>query len=228
MSEHLFFILLGVSPEMEAEFNTVYDTDHLPYMVQIPGVRDCTRYKLDWSDNADMLAYLALYHIDDPDLPRSDLWKKHAAMGRWSRDIRPHLKERRNGVYDQIFRAGAVSKGPNKDSTDSEYIYFLQQSIPANMDAKFNQLYNGDHIPLMLQTPGADSCTRYKLRYSDSGDVPDYLAIYAIDAAGTPRSPEWKKQTGLGAWPTQIRPHFTARRNGVYHRVSRITLKDRK
>ena len=64
MSQHIFFILLGIPARIEGRFNTVYDTDHLPYMVQIPGVRDCTRYKLEWSDNADMFAYLALYHID--------------------------------------------------------------------------------------------------------------------------------------------------------------------
>lgn len=215
MSQHIFFILLGIPAEFEAKFNTVYDTDHLRYMVQIPGVRDCTRYKLEWSDNADMLAYLALYHIDDSELPRSNTWKKHGAMGQWSTEIRPHVTARRNGVYRQLFHAGSAAP----DSTDSDYIYFLQQSVPADLDAKFNELYNTGHIPLMLQTPGAKSCTRYKLQYSDTGDVPDYLAIYAIDAAGTPRSPEWKKQTNLGAWPTQMRPNFTARRNGVYRRT---------
>ena len=214
MDQYIFFILLGIPAELEVKFNTVYDTDHLPHMVQIPGVRDCTRYKLEWSDNSDMLPYLALYHIADPELPRSEVWKKYGAMGRWSSEIRSHVTARRNGVYQQLFHAGAVS-----DSTDSDYIYFLQQSIPANLDVKYNELYNSDHIPLMLQTPGAKSCTRYKLEYSDSGDVPDYLAIYAIDDATTPRSSAWKKQTSLGGWPMQIRPHFTARRNGVYHRT---------
>jgi hypothetical protein len=225
MSQYIFFILLDIPAEHEAEFNKVYDTDHLPYMLQTPGVNDCTRYKLEWSDNSDMLRYLALYHINDPELPRSAAWKKQGTMGRWPTDIRSHVTARRNGVLRQTYHTDAAAKGPNKDSIDSDYIYFLQQSIPADMDAKFNELYNDDHIPLMLQTPGAKSCTRYKLQYSETGDVPDYLAIYAIDRPDTPRSPEWKKQTSLGAWPTQIRPHFTARRNGVYHRISVIVAK---
>ena len=103
-------------------------------MVGIPGVRDCARYKLEWSDNADMLAYLALYHVDDSALPRSDAWKKHAAMGQWSTEIRPHVAARQNGVYRKLFHIGSAAP----DSTDSDYIYFLQQSIPANLDAKFN------------------------------------------------------------------------------------------
>ena len=42
-----------------------------------------------------------------------------------------------------------------------------------------------------------------------------------IGNADRPRSPEWKKQIGLGAWP-KLRTHFTARRNDVYHRISLI------
>jgi hypothetical protein len=224
MSDYIFFIQLEIAAELEAKFNEIYDTDHLPCMVQIPGVRDATRYKLEWSDNADMQRYLALYHIDDPDLPRSDLWKKHGAMGRWPTEMRAHATMRRNGALRRIFHADAPSTGvKTPDSIDSDHIYFLQQSIPAALDTKFNELYNGDHIPLMLQAPGVKSATRYKLIYSDTGDVPDYLAIYAVDAADTPRSPEWRQQTNLGAWPTEMRPHFTARRNGAYRRLGIFT-----
>lgn len=221
MDQYMFFILLGIPAEYEARFNTVYDTDHLRHMTSIQGVRDATRYKLQWSDNTDMLPYLVLYRIDDPDLPRSDVWKKHAAMGNWATEIRPHVTGRQNGVYRRLFHAGE----PTPDSNDSEYIYFLQQSVPPNLDGKFNELYNTNHVPLMLQASGVKSCTRYELHYTDSGDVPDYLAVYAIAAADTPRSSKWKTQTGLGAWPTQIRPHFTARRNGVYHRTGVFTAR---
>jgi hypothetical protein len=215
MDRYIFFILLDIPTEHEARFNLVYDTDHLLHMVQVPGLQDATRFKLEWSDNTDMLRYLVLYRIGDPELPRSDSWKKQAALGRWVTDIRHLVTARKNGVYQQIFHAGA----PTLDSHDSEYIYFLQQSVPPSLDAEFNTLYETDHIPLMLKAPGAESCSRYRLRYTDSSDVPDYLAVYAIDAVDTPRSPSWKEQTNLGAWPTRIRPHFTARRNGVYHRT---------
>jgi hypothetical protein len=215
MDQFIFFILLGIPAEYEARFNVVYDTDHLLHMTRIPGVRHATRYRLEWSDNSDMLPYLVLYRIDDPELPRSDVWKKHAALGNWASEIRPRVTGRRNGVYRRIFHAGSAAP----DSNDSDHIYFLQQSVPPNLDARFNELYNTDHVPLMLQAPDVKSCTRYRLHSSESGDVPDYLAVYAVAGADTPRSPEWKTQTGLGAWPTQIRPHFTARRNGVYRRT---------
>lgn len=224
MDKYIFFILLNIPAEHEADFNHVYDNDHLVHMLTTPGVRDCIRYKLQWSDNPDMIRYLGIYHIDDPALPRSDAWKKQSTFGRWPKDIRDKVTARRNGAYRQIFHteAAGYDSGADKDATMSEFIYFLQQSVPKEIEPKFNELYSGDHIPLMMQAPGVKACTRYKLEYSDTGDVPDYLAVYAIDNADRPRSPEWKAQTNKGAWPTEIRPHFTARRNGVYQRISVI------
>jgi hypothetical protein len=224
MDEYIFIILLDVPAELEANFNTIYDTDHMPHMVQIPGVRGCTRYKLEWSDNADMPAYLALYNINDPELPRSAAWKKHASRGRWATQMRPHMTARRNGVFRLICRIeSTLPWNKAKPANAGEYIYFLQQSVPAELESKFNRLYDNDHIPYMLQTPGVRGCTRFRLLYSESGDAPDYLAIYEIDAPGLPRSPKWKRQTNLGAWPTEMRPHFTARRNGVFHRFAQAS-----
>lgn len=219
MNDFIFCVLLSISTEHDAKFNEIYDTDHLPCMVKIPGVRDAARFKLLWSDNSDMQSYLAIYHIDDLELPRSDAWAKHAAMGRWPVEMRHLTTQRSNAVMRRTFHTDAPSQAKIADSIDSDYVYFLQQSIPAEFDAKFNDLYNTNHIPLMLQTPGVKSCTRYKTLFSLTNNAPDYLAIYAVEGADTPRSPEWKGQTQKGAWPTEIRPHFTARRNGVYRRT---------
>ena len=223
MNDFIFFILLSIPAEHDAKFNEIYDTEHLPCMVSISGVRDAARYQLEWSDNADMQTYLALYHLDDPELPRSDIWARHAAMGRWPIEIRHLATQRSNCALGKIFHADAPSRVKTPDSIDSNCIYFLQQSIPAELDARFNELYDADHIPLMLQAPGVRSCTRYRAIYSVTGSAPDYLAIYAVDATDIPRSPEWKAQTQKGAWPTQMRPHFTARRNGVYRRTGVFT-----
>lgn len=217
MDEYIYMIQIEAPAGLEDEFNHIYDTDHMQHMSQIPGVRDCIRYKLEWSDNADMIRYLAIYHMNDPELPRSAVWKEHAGRGRWPTDMRPHVKTRRNGVYRQIVRLDSTSaENKAKPAYTGDYIYFLQQSVPQALEERFNDLYDNDHVPHMLQTPGVRGCTRFKLMYSESGDVPDYLAIYDIDEPGLPRSPAWKQQTSLGAWPTEMRPNFTARRNAVY------------
>lgn len=219
MGRFVFMILMAVPEEIEDKFNRLYDGDHLPYMMQVPGNMQCDRYRLDWSDNEDMLEYLAIYEIASPDLPFSAEWKRQAACGAWPTEMRPLVKARRNGVFREI--ASHRSDGRSGVSHPAvQHIYFLQQSIPAELDQRFNHLYDTDHVPLMMRTPGVNGCTRYRLERSESGDVPDYLAIYDIDGPDVPRSAAWKAQTNKGAWPTEMRPHFTARRNGSYTRIS--------
>lgn len=222
MEECIYVILLEAPAGLEDEFNHIYDTDHLQHMSRIPGVRDCVRYKLEWSDNADMLRYLALYHMDDPELPRSAVWQEHASRGRWLIDMRPIVTSRRNGVFRQITRLeSTLPENKSKPVYTGDYVYFLQQAVPSALEERFNYLYDNDHVPHMLRTPGVRGCTRFKLIYSDSGDVPDYLAIYEIDQPDLPRSPVWKQQATLGTWQIEMRPNFTARRNGVYRFIAK-------
>lgn len=222
MGEYVFMLLLGVPKELEDKFNTLYDTDHLPYIMQVSGVRSCSRYRLNWSDNPDMLKYLTLYDIEGPDLPRSEEWKKQSGKGAWPTEIRDRVSARRNGVFRKLAAHGA-GDGKPKTWVESEHLYFLQQGIPAELDERFNLLYDTDHIPLMLQAPGVNGVERYRLEWSATGDVPDYLTLYSIAGPDVPRSPEWKSQTNKGSWPVEMRPKFTHRRNGSFTRISQFT-----
>ncbi len=222
MANSIFMILMNVPAEREETFNRLYDTDHLPQMMEIPAVRRCDRYRLEWSDTLDMQRYLALYDIADPEAPRGADWKDHAAKGAWRTEMRPFILQRSNGAFRKISAHPPHAEAQGRDGF-GQTIYFLQQSIPANLEERFNTLYDGDHIPLMLQVPGVEACARYRLAWSESGDVPDYLAIYGIDSPSLPKSQIWKAQTNKGAWPTEMRPHFTARRNGVFTRISSFT-----
>lgn len=216
---NLFVILLDVPAEAEDDFNRIYDTDHLRHMMQVPGIHRCDRYRLDWSDNDDMNKYLAIYEISDPDLPKSAEWKHQAGQGRWPTEMRHRIARRANGAYRQIadHRPAGAEGG--------DHLYFLQQSVPAEIDARFNHLYDTDHIPLMLQAPGALGCRRFRLEWSETGGVPDYLALYDIACPEIPRSEAWKAQTSKGAWPTEMRPRFTARRNGAFTRIAEFSAR---
>jgi hypothetical protein len=216
VSQHIFMILMDVPTEREEAFNRLYDTDHLPHMMQVPAVRRCDRYRLNWSDNADMQRYLALYAIDDPEAPASAAWKAQAALGAWATEMRPHILSRRNGVFAPVSAHGTAPAGDGFGPT----IYFLQQGIPAAHEDRFNALYEGSHIPYMMQVPGVAGVSRFRLVASESGGVPDYLAIYTIGDARLPKSPDWQAQTAKGPWQTEMRPHFTARRNGAFERIS--------
>jgi hypothetical protein len=77
-------------PGAEAEFNRWYDEEHLPNLQSVPGVLSGRRYRA--TDGESERGYLALYHLRDAAVSRSDAWAK-AANTEWSARIRPHFRD---------------------------------------------------------------------------------------------------------------------------------------
>jgi hypothetical protein len=77
-------------PGAEAEFNRWYDEEHLPNLQSVPGVLSGRRYRA--TDGESERGYLALYHLRDAAVSRSDAWAK-AANTEWSARIRPQFRD---------------------------------------------------------------------------------------------------------------------------------------
>jgi len=79
---------MNVDPEHEAEFNDWYDNEHLPALQAVPGTICARRYK----DLTGSHRYLALYHLESPEVTFSDAWKSGAGTP-WSAKMRPHFRD---------------------------------------------------------------------------------------------------------------------------------------
>lgn len=79
---------MNVDPEHEAEFNDWYDNEHLPALQAVPGTICARRYK----DLSGSHRYLALYHLESPEVTFSDAWKTGAGTP-WSAKMRPHFRD---------------------------------------------------------------------------------------------------------------------------------------
>ena len=79
---------MNVDPEHEAEFNDWYDHEHLPALQAVPGTICARRYK----DLTGSHRYLALYHLESPEVTFSDAWKTGAGTP-WSAKMRPHFRD---------------------------------------------------------------------------------------------------------------------------------------
>jgi hypothetical protein len=77
-------------PGAEAEFNRWYDEEHLPNLQSVPGVLSGRRYRA--TDGESERGYLALYHLRDAAVSRSDAWAK-TANTEWSARIRPQFRD---------------------------------------------------------------------------------------------------------------------------------------
>ena len=99
---YVYLVQMDISPGHEADFNRIYDTEHVPEILKVPGVRDCTRYVLEKTNKDGMARYLALYELESADLVDSPAWLEAAAVGDWIAKIRPHTTNRSHTIMRKI------------------------------------------------------------------------------------------------------------------------------
>lgn len=100
MADYILVVQLEVPEAHDAEFNRLYDGEHVPNLLSVPGVSGGQRYKLE-GEGDDMLRYLATYEIDTPDIPDSGEWQEKANTPGWS-EVRKHITARRRGVFRKM------------------------------------------------------------------------------------------------------------------------------
>lgn len=108
----ILVVSMDVDPDHEDVFNEVYDTEHVPHLLKVPGVRSVTRLKgmpfsfaMAGAVNempAPSPAYTAIYEIDSPDVVSSSEWAEAVEIGRWATDVRPHTSNRRHALYEKM------------------------------------------------------------------------------------------------------------------------------
>lgn len=107
---YLFVVSMDVAPEKEALFNEVYDQEHVPFLLKVPGVRKVTRAKSTafavaiGGERKEAAAaspsYVALYEVESPDVLASPEWAAAVEQGRWPGEVRPHTTNRSHACYE--------------------------------------------------------------------------------------------------------------------------------
>ena len=101
----------------------------------------------------------------------------------------------------------------------ANYVYIAQMDIPREHEAEFNQIYDEDHIPIILKVPGVRSCTRYALHRGSAETIPRYMAVYEVDSPEVVESAAWKEAIDKGEWKPKIRPHTFNRIITVFRKL---------
>ena len=105
----------------------------------------------------------------------------------------------------------------------AKYIFIASMDVDPAKEAVFNELYDSEHVPLLLKVPGVLSAMRTKiepLTVRISGNEqsivadgePRYSAIYELESAEVLMSDAWAKAVDQGRWPTEVRPYIRNRR----------------
>ena len=101
MAGYLYMVQMDVPTNLEDDFNRIYDTQHIPSILTVPGVNSCTRFKLESGEDG-VAAYLALYEVDSPDVPQSPAWAEQSDKGDWKPMIRPHTTNRSHSLFKKL------------------------------------------------------------------------------------------------------------------------------
>jgi hypothetical protein len=106
-TKFLFTASMDVDADKEALFNEVYDTEHVPELLKVPGVLAVHRLtlqplKLSIGGEiksiafADEPKYSAIYELESADVLTSSAWGKAVEVGRWGAQVRPYTRNRRH------------------------------------------------------------------------------------------------------------------------------------
>ena len=202
----LYLVRMDVAHDLEKTFNDVYDHEHLPLLATVPGVIRATRYRQPSPTDP---RYIAAYEMESPAVLQSPAWKKAGESGRWPTDIRPHTMNRHLAAYDWVgSNAGLTYRTP--------YVFWVMMDIEPHREQLFNELYDVEHVPLLLKLPGCVNVARYR---TETPGEPRYLAVYEVERADLPMSQSWNDTSDIGRWKPEVRPYTHNKRFIVSERI---------
>ena len=91
---------MNIAPELETEFNAWYDKEHIPALGAVPGVLCARRFR-----GTGNRRYVALYHLETPDVVESDEWKR-ARQSDWTSRLQPNFRDHLRLVLRRYVRGG--------------------------------------------------------------------------------------------------------------------------
>ena len=104
-TKYIFIASMDVEPDKEALLNEVYDTEHVPALLKVPGVLSVTRFAAEaftmslGGEERNVAVgkepkYSAVYEIENPEVLVSDAWAEAVEAGRWPEQVRPYTSNR--------------------------------------------------------------------------------------------------------------------------------------
>jgi hypothetical protein len=190
----LYLVRMDVAHDHEAAFNEVYDREHVPNLRAVPGVRRASRHR---QPSATEPRYFAAYELDSLAVLQTPAWKAAGEAGRWPGQIRPHTMNRHLATYEWVGGAAALAG-------TTPYVYWVMMDVEPHREALFNELYEREHLPLLLKLPGLVNVVRYR---TETPGEARYLAVYEVETGELPGSKLWNDTSDIGRWKPEVRPY---------------------
>ena len=107
-------------------------------------------------------------------------------------------------------------------SISSRFLFSAAMDVSADRERLFHEVYDTEHVPLILTVPGVIAATRFETqplsmmlggerKTMDPQGAPRFHALYELESPEVLLS--WAKAVEEGRWPAQVRPHTSNRRH---------------
>lgn len=97
--------------------------------------------------------------------------------------------------------------------TSAKYLYVVRMDVDPEKEQQFNEWYNEEHIPALLEVPGVSGA----YRYASLEGTPKYIALYELDNPKVRNSAAWKKAVEMTPRPQGVTPKNATR--NLYKRI---------
>lgn len=192
---------------LESEFNEWYDEEHVPVRLALEGFTGAVRYRVH-SDDPNSLPspkYAVTYFMRDLAVLETPEYGKlkEAPSERTDRMLKSVSRFTRF-IGEEVFRrikpeAQAVETTP--------VLYVVLFAVPEERQVEFEDWYDQDHIPLLMQERLWRACVRYRLREGSPAQW-THLTLHYLEGSEALRSPfreearqtVWRQRLSKESW----------------------------
>ena len=181
----------------EAEFNDWYDREHIPLRMGVAGFRSAQRYVDPGARH-----YLAMYEMDSASVLKSPAYQEvknnPSERTRWMlRTVGGFTRY----VGDQTSvqtRQPSSAIGP----IDAPYVYAVFFAVPDERQPEFNDWYEQDHVPTLLECADWLMVRRFRITDGEPEQWTHFALHYLADSTAL-SSPE-RQRARASAWRARL------------------------
>ncbi|KAJ7765399.1 hypothetical protein DFH07DRAFT_810439 [Mycena maculata] len=216
--EGLVFVYLeGGADLAEDVLNDVYDNEHAPLRMTVPGFMTGVRYRAVDSKTP---TWLTLYDIDKPQSANSDAYN---ALKDLVSDKEKAIWPKIAGLSRRSYAHIGTFTHPDTiaEALPSKYVLSVSLEVEPEGEDEFNRWYDEEHMDLLAKVPGWQRGRRFKsVQFDQRGVLADkpvfkYLAIHELDNNDFLQTPEFKHATST-EWRDRVMKHCVGRELRVF------------
>jgi hypothetical protein len=184
----MLFSQMEPPPELEAEFNDWYETEHIPVRLALPGFTAAVRYR----ECHALRKYLAVYEIGDMKVLDSPAYLALKTQP----SERTALMLKRVKGFTRFTCTLAADSGMG---AAARYLLATGYDVPPERDGDFSRWWAGAGAPTLMAMPGCVRARRYAVVSADGGPWTS-IAMQDLSSAGdrpaAPSGASYSRTTG--------------------------------